>query len=99
QKRTCRFSPARNGSPVLEIHDPTLKQLTRTRNGLSQPACASSAAPVHFQMSTLVILAPPAPSGRFGVCVGRAGFGAGWQRKDARPGEKQQGREKDVQPG
>ncbi|KIK81712.1 hypothetical protein PAXRUDRAFT_832667, partial [Paxillus rubicundulus Ve08.2h10] len=52
--------PTRNGSPVLEFHDPNSKQLTRTRNGLSQPACAFSAAPVHFQMPTLVILASPA---------------------------------------
>ncbi|KIK90805.1 hypothetical protein PAXRUDRAFT_831385, partial [Paxillus rubicundulus Ve08.2h10] len=42
--------------PVLEIHDTTSKQLTRTRNGLSQPACEFSAAPVHFQVSTLAIL-------------------------------------------
>ncbi|KIK77089.1 hypothetical protein PAXRUDRAFT_835118, partial [Paxillus rubicundulus Ve08.2h10] len=41
---------------VLEIHDMTSKQLTRTRNGLSQPACEFSAAPVHFQMPTLAIL-------------------------------------------
>ncbi|KIK78455.1 hypothetical protein PAXRUDRAFT_834548 [Paxillus rubicundulus Ve08.2h10] len=59
QKRTRHFGPARNGSPVLEIHDPTSKQLTRTRNGLPQPACAFPVAPVHFQMPTLAILASP----------------------------------------
>ncbi|KIK75202.1 hypothetical protein PAXRUDRAFT_835757, partial [Paxillus rubicundulus Ve08.2h10] len=42
--------------PVLKIHDTTSKQLTCTRNGLSQPACKFSAAPVHFQMPTLMIL-------------------------------------------
>ncbi|KIK79209.1 hypothetical protein PAXRUDRAFT_834209 [Paxillus rubicundulus Ve08.2h10] len=54
-----QLTRARDGSPVLEIHDPTLKQLVRTRNGASQPACAFSAAPVHFQMSTLAISASP----------------------------------------
>ncbi|KIK78843.1 hypothetical protein PAXRUDRAFT_834426 [Paxillus rubicundulus Ve08.2h10] len=52
QKRTRHF--------MLEIHDTTSKQLTRTRNGLSQPACKFSAAPVHFQMPTLAILTSPA---------------------------------------
>ncbi|KIK73321.1 hypothetical protein PAXRUDRAFT_836280, partial [Paxillus rubicundulus Ve08.2h10] len=38
---------------------------TRTRNGSSQPACAFSAAPVHFQMPTLAILASPTRFRRF----------------------------------
>ncbi|KIK91740.1 hypothetical protein PAXRUDRAFT_830563 [Paxillus rubicundulus Ve08.2h10] len=49
----------------LEIHDPTSKQLTCTRNGSSQSACALSAAPVHFQIPTLSNLASPARFCRF----------------------------------
>ncbi|KIK91229.1 hypothetical protein PAXRUDRAFT_831027, partial [Paxillus rubicundulus Ve08.2h10] len=38
---------------------------TRTRNGLSQPACEFSAAPGHFRMPTLAILTSTARFRRF----------------------------------
>ncbi|KIK95809.1 hypothetical protein PAXRUDRAFT_826662, partial [Paxillus rubicundulus Ve08.2h10] len=41
------------------------KCINHIRNGSSQPACAFSAAPVDFQMPTLVILASPARFCRF----------------------------------
>ncbi|KIK73858.1 hypothetical protein PAXRUDRAFT_836145 [Paxillus rubicundulus Ve08.2h10] len=65
QKRPRHFSPARNGSLVLGIHDPTSEQFTRTRDGSSQPACAFSVAPVRFQMPTLTIFASPTRFRRF----------------------------------